>query len=112
MLNLENYSNLRAVHVIKDGQIAYEYFREDTNNTQLFPVGCIFKSFLSVLVGIAIYEGKIGSIEDCVIDYIPHEEINDINWYKLKIRHALSKTTGLIWPGPMESLPANMAEVM
>lgn len=112
MLNLNNYVNLKAVHIMKDGQTIFEYIRENEKETSLFSVGCIFKSFLSVLVGIAIYEGKIDSIEDCVIDYISHEEITDVNWYKLKIKHALSKTTGIIWPRPQEPIPANMREVM
>lgn len=112
MLNLYNYVNIKAIHIIKDGQMKFEYIRENEKETHLFPVGCIFKSFLSVLVGIAIYEGKIGSIEDCIMDYISHEEITDINWYKLKIKHALSKTTGIIWPGPQEPIPANMQEVL
>lgn len=112
MLNIENYSNIRAAHVTKDGKRVFEYIRENETLLQCFPVGCIFKSFLSVLVGIAIYEGKIGSIEDCVIDYVSHKEITDINWYRLKIRHALSKTTGIVWPGPGDAIPANMSEVM
>lgn len=65
-----------------------------------------------MLVGIAIYEGKIESVEDCVVDYSAHEDISNVNWYKLKIKHALSKTTGLEWPGPREPLPATMREVM
>lgn len=107
-----NYTNIKAIHILKENELIFEQFREDVNKDQLFTIGCIFKSFLSVLLGIAIYEGRIGSIEDCVIDYISHEEISDINWYKLKIKHALSKTTGLVWPGPHELLPANMNEVM
>lgn len=112
MLNLNNYLNLRAVHVIRHGQNVFEYTRENENMTRLFPVGCIFKSFLSVLVGVAIYEGKIESIEDCVIDYVSHGGITDNNWYKLKIKHVLSKTSGIVWPGPQEPVPANMNEVM
>ena len=112
MLNLGNYLNLRAVHVIKDGKMEFEYIKENENTVKLFPVGCIFKSFLSVLVGIAIYEGKIGSIEDCIMDYFSHEEITDDRWYKLKIKHVLSKTTGIVWPGPHEPFPADMNEVM
>lgn len=112
MLNVSNYSNIKAVYIIKDKQAIYEYRREKELETSLFSVGCIFKSFLSVLVGVAIYEGKINSIEDCIIDYVSHEEITDVNWYKLKIKHALSKTTGIIWPRPQEPVPTNMKEVM
>lgn len=92
MLNLDNFPNLKKVCMIKNEQMIFEHIRETEKGTSLFPVGCIFKSFLSVLVGVAIYEGKIGSIDDCVIDYISHDEITDINWYKLRIKHALSKT--------------------
>lgn len=112
MLNLENLTNLKNVCIIRNDEVIFEYTRENEKGTLLFPVGCIFKSFLSVLVGIAIYERKIGSIDDCVIDYVSHEGISDTNWYQLKIKQALSKTTGIMWPGPHEPIPANMREVM
>ena len=38
--------------------------------------------------------------------------MEEVNWYKLKIKHALSKTTGIVWPGPHEPIPANMDEIM
>lgn len=112
MLNLNNYTNIKAVNMIKNEQVIYEYLRENEMETSLFSVGCIFKSFLAVLVGIALYEGKIDSIEDCIIDYVSHEEITDVNWYKLKIKHALSKTTGIMWPRPQEPIPVNISEIM
>ena len=112
MRNFDIFGHLKNVCVIKNGEVIFEYTRENEKGTLLFPIGCIFKSFLSVLAGIAIYEGKIGSIDDCVIDYISHEKIADMNWYRLKIKHALSKTTGITWPRPQEPLPINMREVM
>lgn len=112
MLNLENFPHIKKVCMIKNGQMIFEHTRENEKGTPLFSVGCIFKSFLSVLVGIALYEGKIGSIDDCVIDYFSHDEITDSNWYQLKIKHALSKTTGIVWSGPQEPVPVNMREVM
>lgn len=102
MLNVNNYVNLKAVHIVKDEKTIFEYVRENEMEKSLFPVGCIFKSFLAVLVGIAIYEGKIDSIEDCLIDYVSHEAITNVNWNKLKIKHALSKTTGIIWTRPQD----------
>lgn len=42
MLNLNNYPNLRAVHVIKDEQTIFEYRRANEMETSLFPIGCIF----------------------------------------------------------------------
>lgn len=111
MVNLNNYPHIKVIHIIKDNKVIFEQSREDLSDSKLFPVACIFKSFLSVLVGIAIYEGKINSIEDYVLDYFPHKEPNDVNWNKVKIKHALSKTTGIIWPGPRDVIPINMYEV-
>lgn len=59
MRNLDNFENLKNVCVIKNEQVIFEYIRGNEKETLLFPVGCIFKSFLSVLVGIAIYESKM-----------------------------------------------------
>lgn len=112
MIDIKDYPNIKAIHVSKNSKIIIEQLREDTRKIQIFPIGCIFKSFLSVLMGIAIYEGKISSIEDCVLDYISYDDIADMSWYKVKIKHALSKTTGIVWPGPQESIPASMNEVL
>ena len=90
MRNLDDFGNLKNVCVIKNEQMIFEYIRENEKETLLFPTGCIFKSFLSVLVGIAIYEGKIGSIDDCVIDYISHDKITDMKvFYQIWIGHIL-----------------------
>lgn len=107
MIPIEHYKNMKAIHIIKDNQLIYEMKREIDKDRTLYPVGCIFKSFLSVLTGIAIYKGKIQSLDDCVIDYFPHDEITDIGWYKLRISHALSKRTGIRWPGPGKALPSS-----
>lgn len=112
MLNIDGYNSIKEIHCLKDNKIIFERYMETLSKKQRTNIGCVFKSFLSVLVGIAIYERKIGSIEDCVIEYISQEGIAEINWYKVKIKHVLSKTTGIVWPGPMESIPKNMNEVL
>lgn len=112
MINIGAYPNIKVIQITRDKKVIFEQLRKGIDENQLFPVGCIFKSFLATLVGIAIYEGKIESIEDCVLDYFPHDDVIELNWYKLKIKHALSKTTGLIWPGPCEPMPKDIKEVM
>lgn len=112
MFTIENYKNIRKIHILKEKQMVYQATRDNDCNTQLFPIGCIFKSFLSVLVGIAIEEGKIQSIDDCLLDYFSHDDIENIEWYKLKIKHVLSKTTGIKWPGPGEPLPHSIDDIM
>ena len=72
MIDLTNYANVREIKIIREEHELYHYLRPNENEIACFEVGCIFKSFLAVLVGIAIYEGKIHSIDDCVMDYISH----------------------------------------
>ncbi len=38
-------------------------------------------------------------------------EKSDSRWRHLTVGHALSKTTGLCWPGPGERMPSDMSEV-
>lgn len=111
MINIDNYKNIRKIHILKNEQLIYQKTRDNDTDTQEFPVGCIFKSFLSVLIGIAIKEGKIQSIDDCVLNYLSYD-MENTEWYQLKIKHVLSKTTGLNWPGPWEPLPQNIEEIM
>ena len=59
MLDVANYGNIKVVHISKDKQTIFEYIRENEMGTSLFSVGCIFKSFLSVLVGVAIFVGYV-----------------------------------------------------
>ena len=99
-IELDKYPSIRAIHVIQNDELIFNGSKEDIGQKQLYPIGCVFKSFLSVLIGSAIKERRINSIEDCILDYVDHNKINDINWYKIKIKHALSKTTGLLLPGP------------
>jgi CubicO group peptidase (beta-lactamase class C family) len=53
------------------------------------------KSFVSTLVGIAIDEGLIGSIEDPVTDYLPELAARDPDFRKVTLRHLLTMSSGI-----------------
>ncbi|WP_299685015.1 serine hydrolase [uncultured Dokdonia sp.] len=64
-------SKTTAFLVIKDDQILYEkYFNEYTKATD-HPSFSVSKSFISALIGIAIQEGHITSLEDPIRKYLP-----------------------------------------
>ncbi len=79
--------------VIKDDAILYEeYFnnhRRDSINTSF----STSKSFTSALIGIAIDEGFIKSIDDRVVDYIPElkGKVSD----SLSLKHLISMSSGI-----------------
>ena len=87
-----------AFSVIRDDTLLYEkYFNGyDHNSTQTsFSVA---KSFVSALVGIAIEEGYIGSVEDPITKYIP-ELREEPGMERITIRHLLTMSSGLKYSG-------------
>ena len=86
-----------AFLVIRDDKLLYEgyfngYDRESTQTS--FSVA---KSFVSALVGIAIEEGYIGSVEDPITKYVP--ELEGPGMDKITIRHLLTMSSGLRYTG-------------
>ncbi len=86
-----------AFLVIRDDALLYEgYFNGyDRQSTQTsFSVA---KSFASALVGIAIEEGYIGSVDDPITNYIP--ELKGAGMDEITIRHLLTMSSGLKYSG-------------
>jgi CubicO group peptidase (beta-lactamase class C family) len=86
-----------AFLVIRDDTLLYEgyfngYDRESTQTSF-----SIAKSFVSALIGIAIREGHIGSVDDSVTEYIPELEGRGMD--KVTLRHLLTMSSGLEYSG-------------
>jgi CubicO group peptidase (beta-lactamase class C family) len=85
-------TDTRAFLIIKDDQLIYETYLGSTRkevNTSFSAA----KSFNSALIGAAIAEGKIGSVDDAVIEYIP--EIAGRGLDQLTIRDLLLMNSGI-----------------
>jgi len=89
---LEVYETV-AFLVIKDDSIRFEEYWDNYNAKSLSNSFSMAKSIVSILVGIAIDEGKIKSIDQTVCDYMPEycSEENKV----LTIRHLLMMSSGL-----------------
>lgn len=84
---------VRSFLIIQNDSIKYEFYREDLDTFDLHPSYSMAKSFTSALLGIAIDEGFIQSIDDSVLTYLP--ELKDIERSdELTIRHLLNHTSG------------------
>jgi len=85
-------SGTTAFLIIKDDQILYEtYFDEYTQATD-HPSFSVSKSFISALIGIAIAEGKIASIDDSIRTYLPEL---DESFDPVTISHILNMQSGI-----------------
>ena len=86
--------NTQAFLIIRHDTILFEYYAEGSTSKSLFPSYSIAKSFTSALIGIAIQEGFINSVDDAVNKYLP--ELNFHPYFnRLTIRHLLNQTSGI-----------------
>lgn len=54
MMKEYEYPHIKAIQITRNKKIVFKQLREDIDANTLFPVGCIFKSFLAILVGIQL----------------------------------------------------------
>ncbi len=84
-----------AFLVVRNDSIVYENYWEDYNDSSLSGSFSVAKSIVNVLVGIALKEGKINSIDEPVSKYVP--EFGKDRKSKITIRHLLEMSSGLKW---------------
>ncbi len=96
--------SLQAIHdrlksvaflIIKDDSIRYEQYWEGYSDSSLSGSFSMAKSITSLLIGIAIDEGKIKSVDQPVGDFLP--EFGQTPNSQLTIRHLLTMSSGLNW---------------
>lgn len=84
-----------AFLLIKDGRIIYEKYWEDYGTESLSNSFSMAKSIIGLLVGAAIDDGYIKSIEQPVADFI--SEFRNEKNKDLKIKDVLTMSSGLNW---------------
>jgi len=85
------YTN--ALLVMKDGRIVYENYRNNSDETTRFMGWSMTKSITSALVGIALSEGRIKSIDDPIESYLP--ELKGGGYEGVTIRQILQMRSGV-----------------
>jgi CubicO group peptidase (beta-lactamase class C family) len=81
--------------VLKDGEIALERYGLGLDETTRWYSYSLGKSVCSTLVGAAIHQGKIGSVDDPVTRYLPHMAGTAYDGNTL--RHLLEMSSGVGW---------------
>ena len=107
--SLVQLHNTLSFLIIRNDTILYEYFKEPYSDSSLVSSFSMVKPMISTLIGIAIDEGKIGCVEDFVVDYIP-EYRNKDGWDQIKIRNLLHHTSGIKFTDGKFSLTSDNAK--
>jgi len=85
----------QAFIVIQDGKILYENYYNDTQRDSIVTSFSVAKSFDSALIGKAIEEGFINSVDDPITNYLPELAERDPQFNEITIRHILLMASGL-----------------
>lgn len=96
--NLSDYlkrENVAGMLVLKDGKIAYKYLGEGNTDSTLWTSRSVGKSVVSTLVGIALKEGKIQSLDDDITRYEP--DLKGTAWEGTTIRQLMQHVSGVAW---------------
>jgi CubicO group peptidase (beta-lactamase class C family) len=82
-----------AFIIIKNDSIQYEKYFKGYDQESIIPSFSMAKSITSILIGCAIDEGLIKSIDEPVTNYIP--ELSKNGFEKVTIKHVLQMTSAL-----------------
>ena len=82
-----------AFLIIKNDTIQYEKYFKGYNQESIIPSFSMAKSITSILIGCAIDDGLIKSIDEPITNYIP--ELKKNGFEKVSIRHLLQMTSAL-----------------
>lgn len=96
--DLEQYVSLNRVAgllVLHDGHVVLERYGFDNTPATRWMSMSIAKSITSTLIGAAVRDGFIRSLDDTITRYVP--SLRGSGWDGVTVRHVLHMTSGMQW---------------
>ena len=100
--------HLAGLIVIYKGEIRLEKYAKGLNRDKNWSSFSIAKSISSTLIGAAIKDGYIKSVDDLVTDYIP--ELDGSAYEGVTVKHLLTMTSGVKWNENYNSVKSDVAK--
>ena len=97
-LSLDDYmqsQRIAGLIAVKDGKVHLERYGLGNDADSRWMSFSIAKSVVSMLVGAAIRDGYIVSVEDLVVDYLPR--LKGGPYDQVTLRHILQMSSGVAW---------------
>jgi CubicO group peptidase (beta-lactamase class C family) len=92
LMTIIDSNDTHAFLVLQNGKLVYEKYWDGYDTARLSGSFSAAKSIISLLIGIALDEGKIKSLEEPVSNYIPHFKTNGLE--KVRIKDLLTMSSG------------------
>lgn len=102
-------NHIGGVIVIKDNKIRLEEYTEGVDKETLWTSFSMAKSVASMLLGVALKEGAIESLEDVLEKYIP--ELKGHDYGKVTVYQLLTMTSGIAWNEDYEDPNSDVAQM-
>lgn len=96
--DIYDYLTLNAITgivILKEGKLVYENYQHGNGPDTRWMSMSIAKSITSTLVGLAIKDGHINSIDDLTVKYVP--ELKGSAYEDTTVRHILEMSSGVKW---------------
>ncbi|MFM8516662.1 MAG: serine hydrolase domain-containing protein [Nevskiaceae bacterium] len=100
--------NTAGLVILQDGKLRFERYGLGFDASGRWTSFSVAKSFTSTLVGAAIQDGYIGSLEDKVSQYIP--DLRGSAYDEVTIRQLLTMSSGVKWNEDYEDPAADVAK--
>jgi len=91
------HTNTTAFIILHREQLLYEGYFNGADRETIHTSFSAAKSFTSTLVGIALHEGFIHSLDESITNYLPELSDRDPRFEKITIRHLVMMKSGLRW---------------
>lgn len=92
---------IHGIAIVRNGTLVLEaYFHPMRAEDRHYIASCT-KSFVSALVGVALAQGYIDSVDQKLLDFFPDQTVANSDAWKQAIRleNLLTMSSGLAWPG-------------
>jgi len=91
--------------IIRDGQVVHESYGRGADSGTRLTTWSLVKSITSTLVGVAVADGLIDSVDDQLVTYLP--EVAGTAYEEVTIKQALQMSSGVrfdpdLWDGKMD----------
>src|ERR1044072_792633 len=99
-LRANQIRDLNSLLIVRNGYLVVEEYFNGSSAEDVHTLQSDSKSITSLLIGIALEQGKIHSISDKVLDYFPeYASVKKLDEYKagLTLEDLLTMRTGLDW---------------
>jgi CubicO group peptidase (beta-lactamase class C family) len=92
LMSIIDSNDTHAFLVIQNGKLLYEKYWDNYDTARLSGSFSAAKSIISLLIGIALDEGKIKSLDEPVSNYLPH--FKEAGLEKVRIKDLLTMSSG------------------